>query len=121
MSKDKANELNTLLKQVYANLKISEMNSPITMPVHTSTQPVPTKNRINPTAILVLACNRPQAIEEHLTQLINKRAAYGSVEKFPIIVSQDCAHPDTAKSIEKFSKSLNASIQVSVFKLNIAL
>ncbi len=76
-----------------------------------STKEIPT---LKPIAVLVFACNRPDAIEDHLRQLIQKRVAYGNIEKFPIIVSQDCGHQETANSIKKFSKSLHAILQVNL-------
>jgi hypothetical protein len=63
-------------------------------------------------AILVIACNRQNAIENHLRQLIERRAKTNNIEKFPIIVSQDCNHAETARSIEKFSQSLFAFVKV---------
>lgn len=57
-------------------------------------------------AVLVFSCNRPDAIRNHLDQLIAVRKATVDVEKFPIIVSQDCGHQETAKAIEKYSEHL---------------
>jgi hypothetical protein len=63
-------------------------------------------------AVLVIACNRAVAVNEHLNQLFAKRSASSHPNKFPIIVSQDCNHQPTADVIEKHSKSLFAFIQV---------
>ena len=62
-------------------------------------------------AVLVIACNRPEAIKIHLKQLIEKRAMLGKVDKFPIVVSQDCAHAETAAMIESFADSLHAFVK----------
>jgi len=63
-------------------------------------------------AVLVMACNRALAVDEHLNQLFSKRSASSNPNKFPIIVSQDCNHHLTASAIEKHSKSLYAFIKV---------
>lgn len=57
-------------------------------------------------AILVFSCNRPGAIRNHLDQLINIRKTTVDIEKFPIIVSQDCGHADTEKAINGYSDHL---------------
>ncbi|CAG9531866.1 unnamed protein product [Cercopithifilaria johnstoni] len=49
--------------------------------------------------ILVFVCNRPKAIDNHLKKLLRYRP---SIEKFPIIVSQDCDDSRVKKVIEKF-------------------
>jgi hypothetical protein len=63
-------------------------------------------------AILVITCNRPYAAESHIKQLIEMREKSGKVEKFPIIVSQDCDHDETANAIEKYREHLFAFVKV---------
>lgn len=72
-------------------------------------------------AVLVMSCNRPNSVENHLKQLIEKRVASDSVAKFPIIVSQDCNHFETANMIEKYSSHLFASIKVRALTTNFGL
>ena len=67
---------------------------------------------LDKTAILVFACNRPHSIDRHLKQLFERRIASGKIDRFPIIVSQDCGHKKTAQTIELHSKNLFASLKV---------
>lgn len=52
--------------------------------------------------ILVIACNRP-SVKRCLDQLIKHRP---SAEKFPIVVSQDCGHAETAAAIRSYGDQL---------------
>ena len=70
------------------------------------------KSHDEPIAILVIACNRPNAVESHLKQLIDRRAKINKINKFPIIVSQDCNHKETAQTVEKYKDSLFAFLKV---------
>jgi alpha-1,3-mannosyl-glycoprotein beta-1,2-N-acetylglucosaminyltransferase len=55
-------------------------------------------------AVLVFACNRPQAIRAHLDQLLRIRP---SAEQFPIYVSQDCKfHEETKKAILSYGDKI---------------
>ena len=54
-------------------------------------------------AVLVIACNRP-TVERCLDSLLKYRP---SEEKFPIIVSQDCGHEETARVIASYRKVIN--------------
>jgi len=114
-SKQSALELNNLIRRVYSDLEkndaenLEQIGNGEILKRNKSTIEMPT---VKPIAVLVFACNRPDAIEDHLRQLIQKRAAYGNAEKFPIIVSQDCGHQETASSIQKFSSSLHAYLKV---------
>ncbi|XP_033624802.1 alpha-1,3-mannosyl-glycoprotein 2-beta-N-acetylglucosaminyltransferase-like [Asterias rubens] len=49
--------------------------------------------------VLMIACNRPSAIQRSLTNLLGTRP---SPTQFPIIVSQDCGHQETAEAIQRF-------------------
>ncbi len=49
--------------------------------------------------VLMIACNRPSAIQRSLTNLLDTRP---SPTQFPIIVSQDCGHQPTAEAIQRF-------------------
>ena len=116
-SKKSASELSDLIRKVSSDLKSEDSLKQIAGADNqklneksSSTSQAVTNNK--PIAVLVFACNRPEAIEDHLRQLIQKREAYGNIEKFPILVSQDCGDPVTAKSIEKFSDSLFAILKV---------
>ncbi|VDM99272.1 unnamed protein product [Thelazia callipaeda] len=57
-----------------------------------------------PITILVFVCNRPKAIKNHLQKLLRYRP---SVEKFPIIVSQDCDDENVKETIKKFGTDVN--------------
>ncbi len=75
-SKKNADELNDLMKKASSDLK---------------------NVSIGKIAVLVFACNRPSAIDKHLKQLFERRKTSNKIEKFPIIVSQDCGHLETAQ------------------------
>ena len=66
-------------------------------------------------AVLVISCRRPSAVDNHLKQLIDNRAKSGLVDKFPIIVSQDCGHQETENAIKKYSASLYDFVKVREF------
>ena len=118
-----------MIKKAYVELNINEnkdknelkIQIPTTTTTSTSTSTTTTTklnepqigNNENKIAVLVLSCNRPIAIQEHLNQLLDKRAAAGKVNKFPIVVSQDCNHQATAKVIEEY-KDLYASLKVII-------
>lgn len=53
--------------------------------------------------VLVLACNRANALRDHLEKLIKYRP---SQEQFPIVVSLDCGHSITETEAEKFGKQV---------------
>lgn len=55
-------------------------------------------------AILVIACNRPQ-VQRCLDSLLRHRPLE---EKFPIIVSQDCGHEETARVIGGYGKKVHS-------------
>jgi len=63
--------------------------------------------------VLVFSCNRPSAITSHLDQLITVRKDTVNIEKFPIIVSQDCGHKSTTEAIEKYTDKLYDFIKVN--------
>lgn len=52
--------------------------------------------------VLVIACNRPE-VRRCLDSLLKYRT---SEEKFPIIVSQDCGHKETARAITSYGKQI---------------
>jgi alpha-1,3-mannosyl-glycoprotein beta-1,2-N-acetylglucosaminyltransferase len=115
-SNQNAQELNRLMKSFnklvpadYSASNLSHSNPA------KSTQSGPQESKI---AVLVFACNRPNAIEEHLTELIDKRS--DKKDQFPIIVSQDCNHEPTAQTISKFSDNLFAHLKVFVYDLLIS-
>lgn len=74
---------------------------------------------IDKTAVLVFACNRPESIDRHLKELFERRNASGKINRFPIIVSQDCGHQETSKTIELHSKNLFAFLKVKSNNFNI--
>ena len=53
-------------------------------------------------AVLVIACNRPE-VERCLDSLLRYRP---SEKKFPVIVSQDCGHEETARVINNYRDKL---------------
>ncbi len=93
-SKKNADELNDLMKKASSDLK---------------------NVSIGKIAVLVFACNRPSAIDKHLKQLFERRKTSNKIEKFPIIVSQDCGHLETAQTIESHSENLFAFFKVYIY------
>jgi hypothetical protein len=69
--------------------------------------------RLNRIAVLMFACNRAKAADDHLKDLFAKRASAGVIDKFPIIVSQDCNHEPTSNAIRAHSSELYAFLQVN--------
>ena len=51
--------------------------------------------------VLVIACNRP-TVSRALDSILSARS---NGEMFPIVVSQDCGHPQTLDVIKKYSKA----------------
>lgn len=74
-------------------------------------EPVKTKKE-NKIAVLVFACNRPNAVEDHLNELLDKRSGSNYDDEFPIIVSQDCNHQPTSDLINRYSVKLFAHLKV---------
>lgn len=109
-SKRNAQELNVLIRNVYKDL-----NDTLTLneKLRGGAQEDSKDTKEPKIAILVISCNRAKSVENHLKQLIKHRekSTHGR-EKFPIIVSQDCGHTETADMISSFSSSLFASIKV---------
>ena len=54
-------------------------------------------------AVLVIACNRPE-VKKCIDSLLKYRP---SEEKFPLIVSQDCGHKETARVLAAYGKTIN--------------
>lgn len=93
-SKSNANLLNDLIKRANSDLKDT-----------------PTKKKADKIAVLVFACNRAQTVDKHLRLLFERRNRTRKIEKFPIIVSQDCGHEETARAIEAHRSSLFAILK----------
>lgn len=53
--------------------------------------------------ILMIACNRPEALRASLKNLIDNRP---SSSRFPIVVSQDCMHQPTADVVRSFGSQI---------------
>lgn len=53
--------------------------------------------------ILMIACNRPDALRASLKNLIDSRP---SSSRFPIVVSQDCMHQPTADVVRSFGNQI---------------
>ncbi|PIK61152.1 putative alpha-1,3-mannosyl-glycoprotein 2-beta-N-acetylglucosaminyltransferase [Apostichopus japonicus] len=71
----------------------------------------------NPKAVipvLVIACNRPSAIKRSLETLLKNRP---SKDQFPIVVSQDCGHAETATVIEQFGDQISFIKQPNLGKI----
>lgn len=110
-SKRNAQELNVLIRNVYKDLNDTlTLNEKLRGMAQEDSKDTSQEPKI---AILVISCNRAKSVENHLKQLIKHRekSTHGR-EKFPIIVSQDCGHTETADMISSFSSSLFASIKV---------
>ncbi|PAA58671.1 hypothetical protein BOX15_Mlig005309g2 [Macrostomum lignano] len=56
-------------------------------------------------AVLLLACNRPAAVQRSLSKLLEHRPS-GWESNYPIIVSMDCAHSATESVVSRFSSQL---------------
>lgn len=54
--------------------------------------------------IVVISCNRPDAITRSVTGLLKYRP---SAKQFPIVVSQDCGHEETARAISAFGNNVH--------------
>lgn len=54
-------------------------------------------------AVLVIACNRPDAVKRCLNGLLKYRP---SAKQFPIIVSQDCGHEETSQAISTYGNQV---------------
>ena len=74
-------------------------------------EPVKAK-KDNKIAVLVFACNRPNAVEDHLNELLEKRSNSNYDEEFPIIISQDCNYQPTTELINRYSDKLFAHLKV---------
>lgn len=73
-----------------------------------STNKVPKQEADDKIGVLVMACNRP-TVSFHLDQILKLREY--NVNKFPIVVSQDCAHEETKQMILKYKNSLYEFIE----------
>uniref|UniRef100_A0A915J5R2 Alpha-1,3-mannosyl-glycoprotein 2-beta-N-acetylglucosaminyltransferase n=1 Tax=Romanomermis culicivorax TaxID=13658 RepID=A0A915J5R2_ROMCU len=54
-------------------------------------------------AVLVISCNRPNALKNVIDQLLKLRS---SVEQFPVIVSQDCFHDESLNVIKNYGSQI---------------
>ena len=119
-SKADASELKKLLDQASAEMnaqnlvslddKTSGRNEKLLSLLRDKT---PTNSTVGKIAVLVISCRRPAAVDNHLKQLIDNRQKSGLVDKFPIIVSQDCGDAETEKAIKKHSQHLYDFMKVS--------
>lgn len=64
---------------------------------------VPASAKNVTTAVLVVACNRPEALIRCLDLLLRYRP---SAAQFPIVVSQDCGHKETAEVIAAYGSQV---------------
>lgn len=62
----------------------------------------PLNVRIPPIAVVLIACDR-LTVSRSLDLLIKYRQTNNRAEQFPIIVSQDCGHKETAKVISSYA------------------
>lgn len=119
-SKKNAQDLNNLIKGVYKNLNDTILNQQQQQPDGNKQIVLPPPQKQNDPetkkiAILVISCNRDKSVENHLNQLIKYREKSNRVEKFPIVVSQDCNDGKTADAIKTFSNNLFLSIKVFIY------
>ena len=63
-------------------------------------------------ALLVISCNRANAVDNHLRQLISQIPK--GEDKFRIVVSQDCNNQPTSQAILKYSKNIYSYIKVDL-------
>lgn len=68
-------------------------------------------------AVLVIACNRPDAVKKCLNGLLKHRP---SREQFPIIVSQDCGDDATAQAISTYGNQVFHIKQPDLSNINIS-
>ncbi|CAI4228701.1 unnamed protein product [Auanema sp. JU1783] len=71
-----------------------------------------------PIPVLVFACNRPNAVKNHLEKLLKLRQ---SKERFPIIVSQDCDDDGVRKVVEQYGSDVEYIKHVSGQKAKIEI
>lgn len=118
-SKTDADELKKLLAQASAELNAQDTAEKVNSAVRNERLLSLLRDKANASttsgkiAVLVISCRRPEAVDNHLKQLVDQRQRLGLVDKFPIIVSQDCGHADTEKVIRKYSPHLYDYVKVS--------
>ena len=66
--------------------------------------------------VVVISCNRPDAITRSLTSLLKYRP---SAQQFPIVVSQDCGHQETSKAISVFGDKVRHIKQPDLSEPNV--
>lgn len=118
-SKQNAQELNKLIKNVYNELNETLVlnNNEVIDLNEREKEDGGEENEGEATriAILVMSCNRAKSVENHVKQLITYRDGMKrGAKRFPIIVSQDCGDQETANTIESFASELFASIKVQI-------
>ncbi|PAV81269.1 hypothetical protein WR25_08475 isoform A [Diploscapter pachys] len=71
-----------------------------------------------PIPVLVFACNRAHAVDQHIRKLLKYRP---SKQQFPIIVSQDCDDQDVRNTVEGFGDEVQYIKHLSGNKANITV
>uniref|UniRef100_A0A8R1DP04 Alpha-1,3-mannosyl-glycoprotein 2-beta-N-acetylglucosaminyltransferase n=1 Tax=Caenorhabditis japonica TaxID=281687 RepID=A0A8R1DP04_CAEJA len=85
-------------------------NPPRILDRNRATKKTVSKKWNDPIPILVFSCNRPEAIKDHVRQLIKYRP---SKELFPVIVSQGCDNQYVQNEVDEFEDQIE-SIEHSV-------
>ena len=67
-------------------------------------------------AVLVISCNRPDAVTRCLDGLLKYRP---SAKQFPIIVSQDCGDAETAQTISNYGNKVKHISQPDLSHISI--
>jgi len=92
---------NQLLLQEVNLLKKSRKSQPVNPPSESQEQPIAKESDVV-IPILMFACNRP-TVRKALDPLLEYRGQDPArIKKFPIIVSQDCNHGETANVIRSY-------------------
>ena len=106
-SKQNAYELNGFIKKAFLQMKNSnQIAADDGKKRDLVSQGIRHEEKI---AVLVISCNRANAVDNHLKQLIEKRPR--GKEKFQIVVSQDCNNQPTSQAILKHSDQIFAYIK----------
>jgi alpha-1,3-mannosyl-glycoprotein beta-1,2-N-acetylglucosaminyltransferase len=96
---------NAQLEQSEERLKTHvEVPVPSDFPLNQDSKSIPLDDRI---AVLVMCATRAQAVKNHLDQLVRLRP---SIEKFPIVISQDGTTPSVTEAIQLY---VNESTKIS--------
>ncbi|XP_065191187.1 alpha-1,3-mannosyl-glycoprotein 2-beta-N-acetylglucosaminyltransferase-like [Sycon ciliatum] len=112
---DNARQAELVRKAAAENPKQPVFNEPMIEQQPTVAQPAPVVHDVVRTAgkntviaVLVMGCNRPDALKRSLTQIFKRRP---SAEQFPVVVSLDCGHSGAEQAVAEFGNSVSKLIK----------